>query len=386
MPESLKQRVLALIKQGENSAVEFKESAVRKESIAKEMVAFSNTFGGSILIGISDQSQISGLNAAQNDIEEWVMNIARNNVIPSISPQLSLLKIDGKIICLIEVNKGKNKPYQTNENKYLVRVGSTNRTATQLELMRLFQQSGFFHYDLIGVTASSIKDLNFTAIDNFFDRYDIDFTNESETEKVRLLQNSDILTEAGECTVAGLLIFASNPQRRLQNASISVARFRGNQINAELIDSKVIEGPLPIQVDTATALVKSLIPISSNIKENKRVDTQLRYSDKVYRELIVNAVVHRNYSIEGSRIRIFIFDNRIEITSPGRLPNTVNTEKIKVGVSYASNPILVKFMENMRYIDKLGRGIPMVCTEAKKLQLKVEFQEIGEEFSVTLWF
>lgn len=100
-----------------------------------------------------------------------------------------------------------------------------------------------------------------------------------------MLKNSDILTETGECSVAGILIFVTNPQRHLHNASISVVRFKGKYIDAELIDSKVIEGSLPTQVDTATALVKNLIPIASTIEGNKRVDIDTRYSDKVYREL-----------------------------------------------------------------------------------------------------
>ncbi|EFA71604.1 hypothetical protein CRD_02703 [Raphidiopsis brookii D9] len=104
----------------------------------------------------------------------------------------------------------------------------------------------------------------------------------------------------------------------------------------------------------------------------------------MFRELIVNACVHRNYSITGSRIRIFMFHNRIEFMSPGKLPNTVTIDKLRFGVSYSINPVIVKFMENLRYIDKLGRGLPMVYQEAKKLGKDVLFEEIGEEFKVTL--
>ena len=379
-----KSDIQALIKQGENSSVEFKRSEVRKETLAREIIAFANSYGGTILIGVDDNGIILGVEAKFN-YEEWIMNIARTNVIPSIIPSFSTITIDNKTICIVEVPKGNNKPYQTVDSKYLIRVGSTNRTATQLELMRLFQQSGFFHYDLVGISNSNMKELNFSKIDSYFNRYDIDFTEEDTIEKEQLLVNSDILTENSECSIAGLLIFGSNPQRRLSNASISVARFMGNEVNSELIDNKVIEGTLPDQVDTATALIKSLVLSPSTISGNKRVNIVKNYSDKVYRELIVNAVVHRNYSIDGSRIRVFIFDNRIEIKSPGRLPNTVTIEKIRVGVSFAVNPVIVKFMENLRYIDKLGRGIPMVCSEAAKLGNTVEFQEIGEEFVVKLF-
>jgi len=377
-------QIIQLIQSGENSFVEFKSSKVRAESIAKEMVSFSNSLGGTIFIGVEDNASITGCDISFN-YEEWIMNISRTSVIPAIIPVYNSVYIDEKLLVVIDIPKGSNKPYQTKDNRFLIRVGSTNRTATQVELMRLFQQSGFFHYDLTAVSGTSAGDLNFSQLDNYYSSYDVDFYNESEDEKIQLLKNVDILSGNDECTVAGILLFGINPQRKLMNASISVARFKGDDINDELIDSKVIEGTLPVQVNTATSLINNLISVPSIIEGNKRVDTIARYSSKVYRELIVNAVVHRNYSIIGSRIRIFIFDNRIEFKSPGRLPNTVTIEKIIAGVSYAVNPVIVKFMENMRYIDKLGRGIPMVYREAKLIGKSVQFEEIGEEFIVTLF-
>jgi ATP-dependent DNA helicase RecG len=115
------------------------------------------------------------------------------------------------------------------------------------------------------------------------------------------------------------------------------------------------------------------------------VDTHNNIPDKVIRELLVNASVHRDYSITGSRIRVFIFDNRLEIRSPGKLPNSVSIDKMKFGVSYARNPIIVKFMSNLRYIDKMGRGIPMIIRELDKIGLKIEFEEVGYEFVATIY-
>lgn len=380
----IKTKINELLHAGENSSIEFKTDQVRAESLAKEMVAFSNSFGGTILIGVNDDGRITGC-TTKKPTEEWIMNIARQNVIPAITPSCILHTQNNKTILVIDIPKGNQKPYQTNDNKFLVRVGSTNRTATQPELMRLFQQSGFFHYDLVSVFESSERDLNLTQIDEYFEQYNISFLHETNEERVRLLKNVDILAENDECTIAGLLLFGINPQKRLLNASISIAQFKGTAIGSELIDTKNITGPLPIQVETATSLIKNLIPVETDIKGSKRSDVTTHYSDKVFRELIVNAVVHRNYSIDGSRIRILMFDNRIEVRSPGRLPNTVSIDKIVSGVSYAINPVLLKFMENMRYVDKLGRGIPMVYAEAKKLGKDILFEEIGEEFVVTLF-
>lgn len=379
-----KEEIIRLIEGGENSAVEFKTTDVKADSLAREIVAFSNTNGGVIFLGVDDDGKPSGLDDKRN-FDEWTANIARNNVIPAVHIEYYEVEIHQKKIGVLEVAKGKDKPYQALNHQFLIRVGSTNRITTQAELMRLFQQSGVFHYDSIGVERTSIADLNFTGIDRYFNRYEIDFSRESETDKVHLLKNSDILTETGNVTIAGLLIFGINPQRYLLNAGISFAHFNGNEITADLIDKQNIDSILPYQVDTTLSVIKNNLLQPSSIVGAKRVDTRFIYNDSVFRELLVNACVHRNYAISGSRIRVFLFNDRIEFISPGKLPNTVTIEKLRAGVSYAVNPVIVKFMENLRYIDKLGRGIPMVCKEAEKNNKEISFKEIGEEFKVTLF-
>ena len=186
------------------------------------------------------------------------------------------------------------------------------------------------------------------------------------------------------CIRDSLLIFGINPQRHLYNASISFAHFKGTTINDTLIDKQIIDGTLPNQIDRSVAILKNNIQEPSVIQNNKRVTTTPTYKDVVFRELVTNACVHRNYAIAGSASRIFLFDDRIEFISPGRLPNTVTIEKLKVGVSFSVNPVIVKFMENLRYIDKIGRGLPMVYQAATQLGKDIEFKEIGEEFRVII--
>jgi ATP-dependent DNA helicase RecG len=375
--------ILDLIRQGENSSLEFKTSELRAESLAKEIVAFANRDGGMILLGVADNGMIQGL-SEEKKYEEWVANIARHNVIPSVCPEFSTACVAEKKIGVIFIPKGKDKPYQTGDGKYLIRVGSTNRIATQQELLRLFQASGTFHYDLTPVPRTGMTDLNFSRLDNYFRRYEIDFSNESEEQKRILLENIDILTKSGETTVAGLLIFGVNPSRYLSQNGISFACFRGKTLNEELINKQLIDGNLDYQVDTGLAVIKNHLLIPSKISGTKREDTRYIYPDKVFRELLTNAVVHRNYSIAGSKIRVFLFDDRLEVISPGRLPNAVTIEKLRFGVSFAINPVIVKFMENLRYVDQLGRGLPMVCQEAVRNGKTVQFKEIGEEFKVIL--
>ncbi|MEA1972079.1 MAG: putative DNA binding domain-containing protein [Candidatus Cloacimonadota bacterium] len=375
-----KKEIIEIISQKENSAVEFKNDAVRPESLAKEIVSFANTTGGTILIGVDDNGEISGTSKK----EEWVMNIARNNLNPAISCEAFDYLIEEKRILLLDIPKGKNKPYQTIDGKFYIRVGSTNRQATQSELMRLFQQSGFLHFDLNPIERASFKSLNQSKLDRYFQQYSVEFAEEDNADQLRILRNTDILNENHIPTVAGILLFGINPQRFLPFARVTFAHFVGNEITEELIDKQNIEGNLDEQIDKSLSVIKNNILNSSKIEGAKRKALNKTYPEKVFRELLVNAVVHRNYSINGSAIRIFMFDDRIEFISPGKLPNTVTIEKIKDGVSYAVNPVIVKFMENLRYIDKLGRGIPMICKEAEKLNKNVTFKEIGEEFKIIL--
>ena len=372
-----------IIAQGENSSVEFKSADVRTESFARECVAFSNMSGGTILIGIEDDGTVTGLQSNRN-YEEWIANVARNNLTPPVNLVYTEIIIQKKKVGLVHVPKGKDKPYQDVSGKFYVRVGSTNRIASLNELMRLFQQGGLFHYDLTGILGTSIAHLNSSKLDDYFNRYGVDFLNEQEEERTRLLENTDILTADGEVTIAGMLIFGLHPQRYLPNASISFACYQGADIAEELHDKQVIEGTLDIQIDTTFAVLRNHVQKASTIQGAKRVETE-GYPDVVYRELIVNACIHRNYSITGSRIRIFLFSDRIEFMSPGRLPNTITIDKLKAGVSYSINPVLLKFMENLRYIDKLGRGLPMVYQAARKLNREVQFEEVGDEFKVTLY-
>ena len=372
-----------IIKQGENSSIEFNSSTVNPDSIAKELIAFANMYGGIVLIGVEDDKTISGVSTEKN-WEEWIMNIARNNINPPLNVDFKYAEIQEKTIACVSVDKGQNKPYQTIDGKYYIRIGSTNRIASIAELMRLFQESGVFHYDLTGIERTSIKSLNYSIVNQYFKPYDIDFENETEEGKLKLLTNTDILLPNGELSLAGLLVFGIEPDRYLPQSGITFVHYNGLDVTGEIIDSKHINGNLEFVISTAFGLIKNNILTPSTIINIKRVDTNPTYPDKVFRELITNCCAHRNYAITGSKIRILMFDDRIEFISPGKLPNTITIEKLASGVSYRRNQLLAKFMVALRLMDTFGRGLPNIIAAAKKLNKNVLFQEIGEEFKVTL--
>ncbi len=375
--------LIQILNQGENSSVEFKSENIKPIGIAKEIIAFANMEGGIILIGVEDNGVISGI-AKEKNWEEWIMNIVRNNINPPINVDFEYGILNKKIIACISVSKGKDKPYQTINGKYYIRIGSTNRIASVAELMRLFQESGTLHHDITGVQRTSIKTLNFNIISRYFKPYEIDFENENETGKYNLLTNTDILTTTGEVSLAALLVFGINSNRYLPQSGVTFVHYNGNDVTGDIIDSKHIEGDIEYIISTTFSSIKNNILSPSSIVQLKRVDTKQNYPDKVFRELITNCCAHRNYAISGSRIRVLMFDNRIEFISPGKLPNTITVEKLSAGVSYRRNQLLSKFMVALRLMDTFGRGLPNVIAETKKLNKNIVFEEIGEEFKVTL--
>ncbi|MEB4590944.1 RNA-binding domain-containing protein [Candidatus Thiothrix sp. Deng01] len=377
----LNETINALIQQGENAQVEFKSGAVRPESAAREIVAFANTLGGSLLIGVEDDGTISGI---ESSLETWVANISRNNIIPALQLDVRETEIEGKRVCLITVPKGHDRPYQTQDSKYWLRVGSSNRMATKEELSRLFQQAGLVHFDTSPVANTDISHIDKQAVDHYYrSYYDTGFIDLPESEQHSLLVNTDILVESENhwvASVGGLLMFGKQPQRRLPQSAIMFAVFKGEAITDDLIDKKEITGTVAELIDKTVNLLQLYIPTPSTIKGNQRQEIT-HIPLKVLREAVVNAVMHRDYSISHRKTQVHVYSNRIEITSPGALANTLTLEKIRYGNSAPRNIFLVKFLDNLRYFDGLGRGIPMML---KAMQERIELENIGELFRLTL--
>lgn len=375
--------VFELIQRGESTYLEFKGRDTRPESLAREFVALSNTYGGVLLLGVEDDGHISGMK--EGIAEEWISNISANSINPSICPKIEIQTIEGKKIAVITIEKGKHKPYQTIEGKYWIRIGSTNRTATKEELSRLFQEAGLVHFDLSPIDSSSIEDLDPNKLHEYWNtHYSINYEKLYTDEKVKLLTNANILLEWEEkivCSLAGILIFGKRPQQKVLQASVVFAAFHGNELTDSLADKKEIIGTLPEQIEQLQSILHLLTPTPSQIENYKRIEFP-EIPQKVLRELLVNAILHRDYSIRNRKTMIQLFSNRLVIASPGRIANTLDIEKIKVGNSAPRNMLLLKFMDNLRYIDGLGRGIPMVIREMGD---KVHFEEIGDEFRVIVY-
>lgn len=379
-----------IIRNGENSGVEFKAQFDKPEDLAKEVVAFLNLKGGMLLLGVSDDGKIIGLET--EGLEERIMNICRDLVNPSVIPFYEEILFDGKTIVILTISQGIDKPYcvfKNNRRTYYIRVGTTVREASREELRRLYQASKQIEYDVLPVVNSTIDDLIIERIEEYFsERRLFDISKLKTEDKLNKLVNSGILCEIERkivCSVGGILLFGKEPEKFLSQSGIVFAHFAGSDITSELRDRKNLSKTIPENIQDLLQLIKINVPIQSKVKELKR-EEEIIYPPKVVREAVVNACVHRDYTILGGKIMVFLFDDKLVIKSPGRLPNGVTIEKMKVGVAIHRNPTLVKFMDDYNYMDKLGGGVPMIIREMKKVSgREPEIKEEGEEVILTLY-
>lgn len=368
--------LLELIRSGEDSHVEFKRDDVANHELAKELVAFLNLDGGTVLLGVEDGGEISGTNRPR--LEEWVAELCRQKVEPPIIPLLSWVwdAEPGRNVLAVTVPQGPDKPYaraHNNRRTYYVRVGSTSREASRDELERLFQAGGRLHYGLKPVPGTGLEALDRRRLRDYFTRV-LQGTappDDAMAEWEILLQNVDLMVVSngqGLATVHGVLLFGTNPKRFLPQSGVRAICYpgvepdyatradedlRGPMVPLGAADDTVVETGL---VEQALSFIQRNTDPFAEIREGRRVERRA-YPDEVLREVIVNALVHRDYSIAGTDILLAIYKDRLEVTSPGRLPNSVTVEGMKAGVRYARNQILVNVMRDYRYVDARGMGV-----------------------------
>jgi ATP-dependent DNA helicase RecG len=320
------------------------------------MVALVNSKGGHIYIGVSDFGEIVGL--SPEDIRrtnQLISNTATNNVKNSINPLTEIIEVDGKFVLIVVIIEGMDKPYLDSNGVIWVKSGSDKRRVTSREEMRrMFQASDLIHADEIPVKWSTIKDLNFNLIGAYFFKV---FKREIKDEVNEISQIAENLglIQKSELTLAGLLLFAKNPQRYKPQFSVKAVSFFGDNLAETLYrDNEDIEGTLEnIYNDTIAFLRRNLkkIQMGQSFNSLGKIEIPL----VVLEEITANAIMHRNYFIDAP-IRVFIFDDRVEIISPGTLPNNLNIEKIKSGISNMRNPVISSFVTKGEMLPYRGLG------------------------------
>lgn len=366
------------------------------EDMAGEMVAFANAEGGVIFLGVDDTGAVRGLPGARvADVETWVINVASNNCDPPIRPILRRVRLPGPdgpevVVLLVEIRRGLYV-HGTSAGRHHVRVGSTKQLLKGAALARLFQERGrAFVFDEQRVPAATQDDLDRARLESFF------ADGARAIPWADLLRNTRVVATGDDDgvlrpTVAGLLAFGKAPRVHLPAAYVEAAVYRGRDLTSDdLVHEAQLEGRVDAQIDDATAFVARFM-LKPTRKYAGREDFPQYDLDAVH-EAIVNAVAHRDYSMAGAKIRLCLFADRLELYSPGALPNTLTIETMPFRV-FTQNQLLVSFLSRMRslrtgraFLESRGEGVRRILegSEAHAGRRPV-YEPFGEELRLTIW-
>ncbi len=386
--------LLAELAQGESQHREFKRQLDNPESVAGEIVAFANSEGGRLYFGVADDGTLIGLPDSAA-VFQSLTHLCRDRCIPPVSPVLEQHRIEGREIVVLTVMPALNrsKPYRTAGGRFYLRVGRDKKDATGRELVRIAQAAGELHYDESPVWGTTLNDLSREAFAAYHQaQFGLSLAEQLEQSQLPLEQLLRHLRLAEEVdgewllTVAGLLVFGVEPQRFMPQSRLSAVAFAGLDEDADILDRREIVGRLPTIIEDARVFLERNIRQPARELGFRREDILL-YDRKALGEAVVNAIAHRDYSLSGSQIRLFVFPDRVEVRSPGRLPNSVTLDNIRLGIHAERNRRLATLLTQLGYMSAIGTGIPRLIIRLSRLLSgrEPEFELVGEELRVRIW-
>ena len=349
------QQLQQILASGEDSKHQFKREISRLDSLAAELAAFSNNGGGRLFIGVADNGQIIGLTPEQvRQFNQQLSNAASNSIRPPIHPLTENIATDHGVVIVVTVPNGLNKPYMDLQGRVWVKNGSDKRHVTSREEMqRMFLNAGLIQADTLPIPDSTLADLDEKAFNAYFQkRYSYD----NDPAKLASTLTSMGLAKEQQLTVAGVLLFGKQPQRWLPVCTIKAVAFPGTSIaDINYLDSEDIYGTLQEQFQHSFSFIKRNL---HHVQNGRGFNTlgELEVPPVAIEELLVNALMHRDY-FDNASIRILVFRDRIEIISPGHLPDNITTDEIKQGKTKRRNPVLSDHAAHLLPYRGLGSGV-----------------------------
>lgn len=369
--------------QNESRRLEFKERFPRGDQVARTAIAFANGAGGKIVFGIRNEPRkIIGIpDEALFPLEEQIVQHIYDKCESAIIPEIYIQSAQGKNLLVVEIFPGANKPYHLKsvslEQGCYVRIGSTTRQASPEMIQELERRRQNISFDAVVNYDLDIQELNFEIFKKDYGQRTGRILDEDKLKNIGLLKS-----EGGHLYATNAAVLLSDvPQNRFPYAKIECARFKGTQ-RSDFLDQKTIDGPIHASIEECYSFIKKNISLSSSIKEVYRED-RWEYPLEAIREALANAVIHRDYAVEGSDIKVAIYDDMLEITSPGPLPDTMPEEELGTGRSDIRNRILAPIFKDLKLIEAWGTGINKMKAEvAKYPEIELVIHELGHSFQV----
>lgn len=355
----------------ESAILEFKLEIPSKKQIAmKTIIGFANTYGGQIIVGVDNDRNIVGV--PENRVDSLIDDLTRSiydSIAPSLYPSIYTKRFGEKLVVIIDIAEGSQKPYhfsakRMSEGTY-VRLGSHTVLATPDIIHQLQWQKQHKFLDEMPVHGASDRDIDLIAFEKFLkDRKQ----KNSNVDTQEMLHHYQILTkDRGRIypTVGGILLFGKDPQKFFSEAFVICTHFSGIS-GRDVIATRDSTANLLQQYKDVTAFIVSRLNSSFKIEGAGKRNEELEIPPEAIREVVINAIVHRNYQINGPS-KVSIYDDRIEIFSPGNFPGPIMADKVDIGVTYIRNSIITRVFRDAGIIEKLGSGfITLFETYAKR--------------------
>lgn len=372
-----------LLSKEEGKTLEFKENTKSLSKIIQTIVAFANTAGGTLVIGIKDKTkEIIGLSNVLEE-EERIANAIADSVSPLLIPSLQLHTWRNRDLLLISVPHSFGPYYfkaKGMEEGTYVRFGSTNRLADAATILEIQRQKEHKYFDEQPNFDCAVNEINFELAKELFAKISKKMTDRNAKSLGLIVQHhTKELPSNG-----AILLFADHYREFFPDAIIRLGRFLGKN-KAQIIDQQDLEMPISIALEPIIAFIRRHTSIAAEIGETRRKDIP-QYPPAVVREAVINALLHTDYSIKGSSIQIAIFDDRIEIINPGCLPFGLSFEAALSGISQLRNRVIGRVFRELNLIEQWGSGLGRMITICEHQGIPLpKFEELGNFFRTTLY-
>jgi len=367
------------IQQGEDKKLELKETLPKNENIAKTVIAFSNTAGGKLVIGVADNHDIIGVDDSQIfNMQDKIASIIADSCSPTIIPEIYNINIKGKLILVIEVVRGNLKPYflkkQGKADGTYIRIGATNRVADLETIADLERQKQNLSFDEEICYDEEFKNLDISPLHKKFEQQEKSL-DDDKLKNLRLIK-----VERNKLYPTNALMILLG---KFWHCTVKCARFKGTTMSV-FTDKKEYGGDIFSILENTQSFILNHINLRAEIKDLYRTDTY-EIPVSAIREALVNAIIHRDYINKGRDVKVGIYDDIVNIVSPGGLPNTITIEDAFNGRSEARNRVIANVFKELGLIEQWGTGLNRIINECKDHGLAApKIEEKNDFFDVEI--
>lgn len=363
--------VIALVRGGEDTHLEFKIRLVNTEKVTAELVALANSGGGAIMFGVNDQRRIEGLDNPEA-VEEQLIDICRNQIKPALLPRIDKVYFDnGARIVVLQVDE-RRAPHRTPDNRYFIRIGSTKREADGNEIAALFARSRVAAFEDLPLLSAGIEDVDEALVWSYVRELEGEtFREPAGFPTAQAMRDLGLATDCGAMivpTFAGFMLFGRSAaiQRVIPQSRVVMIRYSGKTVASPVVEQSEINGNLTALFDRATGFLKRYVDLRDarpprSVAPNglqEPVPARANYSCAAVTEALMNLLTHRDYSIVALPSRILVFDDRLEFINAMRT-NGTSKKSIEYGATLQENPRLHRIFTRPEYgCEAAVRGIP----------------------------